>query len=56
MEESLCHVEFLKSPKSFIARVESDLGGMREHENASLENVLKAVFEDLMEEFDSIVQ
>src|SRR2546428_281314 len=30
MEESLVNVEFLKSSNNFIARIQSELGGMRE--------------------------
>ena len=31
MEESLVNVEFLKSSNNFIARIQSELGGMREY-------------------------
>ncbi|MDD4307785.1 MAG: hypothetical protein PHU53_03135 [Thermoplasmata archaeon] len=53
MEETLCNVEFLKGPKAFIARVESDLGGMREYRSESFEEVLEQVIIDLQEEFES---
>jgi hypothetical protein len=53
MEESLCNVEFLKGPKAFIARVESDLGGTREYRSESFEEVLEQVILDLQEEFES---
>ena len=56
MEESLCNVEFLKGPKAFIARVESDLGGIREYRSESFEEVLEQVIIDLQEEFESSVQ
>ena len=53
MEESLCNVEFLKGPKAFIARVQSDLGGLREYRSESFEEVLEQVIIDLQEEFES---
>ena len=53
MEETLCNVEFLKGPKAFIARVESDLGGTREYRSESFEEVLEQVILDLQEEFES---
>jgi hypothetical protein len=56
MEESLCNVEFLKGPKAFIARVESDLGGIREYRSESFEEVLEQVIIDLQEEFESSTQ
>ena len=37
MEESLVNVEFLKSSNSFIARIQSELGGMREYRSSSFE-------------------
>ena len=53
MEESLCNVEFLKGPKAFIARVQSDLGGMREYRSESFEEVLEQIIIDLQEEFET---
>ncbi len=53
MEESLCNVEFLKGPKAFVARVQSDLGGMREYRSESFEEVLEQVIIDLQEEFET---
>ena len=35
MEESLVNVEFLKSSNNFIARIQSELGGMREYRSSS---------------------
>lgn len=53
MEESLCNVEFLKGSKAFIARVQSDLGGMREYRSELFEEVLEQVIIDLQEEFET---
>jgi len=53
LEESLCNVEFLKGPKTYIARVQSDLGGLREYRSESFEEVLEQVIIDLQEEFEA---
>ena len=52
MEESLVNVEFLKSSNNFIARIQSELGGMREYRSSSFEEVLEQVVIDLQEEFE----
>ncbi len=53
MEESLVNVEFLKSSNNFVARIQSELGGMREYRSSSFEEVLEQVVIDLQEEFES---
>jgi len=53
MEESLCNVEFLKDNNNFVARVQSELGGLREYQSNSLEEVLEQVIIDLQEEFET---
>ena len=51
MQESLSTVEFLKDSEVFIAKVQSDLGGVREYRGSSFEEVLEQVIIDLQEEF-----
>ena len=53
MEETLCNVEFLKGPKGYIAKVQSDLGGLREYRSESFEEVLEQVIIDIQEEFET---
>lgn len=53
MEETLCNVEFIKDNNDFIARVQSEIGGLREYRSASLEEVLEQVIIDLQEEFET---
>lgn len=53
MEESLCSVEFLKSANMYVARVQSELGGVREYRSSTFEEVLEQVIIDLQEEFES---
>jgi len=52
MEESLCSIEILKSARSYIAKVQSDLGGVREFRSSKFESILEQVMLDLQEEFD----
>jgi len=53
MEELLCNVEFLKSDATYLARVQSELGGLREYRSPSLEEILEQVIIDLQEEFEA---
>jgi len=55
MEESLCNVEFLKDNNNYVARVQSELGGLREYQSNSLEEVLEQVIIDLQEEFENVM-
>jgi len=50
-EETVCSIEFLQDNRSFIARLDTNRGGMREHRAASFTDLLELVAEDLREEF-----
>ncbi|MFQ5909307.1 MAG: hypothetical protein ACE5IJ_01125 [Thermoplasmata archaeon] len=52
MEELLCNIEFLKDASTYLARVQSELGGLREYRSSSFEEVLEQVIIDLQEEFE----
>ncbi len=52
MEESLASVEFIRESHSYTAKVQSDLGGVREYRGATFEQVLEQVIIDLQEEFE----
>ncbi len=52
MEEILCNVEIVKDNNNFIARIQSDLGGMREYKSSNFEEVLEQMTVDLQEEFE----
>jgi hypothetical protein len=54
MEESLCNIEILKRGNTFIARVQSQLGGQRELKGNGFEDVLEQLVIELQEEFVSI--
>lgn len=53
MEEPLCNIEFLKSEATYLARVQSEVGGLREYRSTSLEEILEQVIIDLQEEFEA---
>lgn len=50
-EETVCSIEFLSDNRSFIARLDTQKGGMREHKAPSFTDLLELVAEDLREEF-----
>lgn len=54
MEETLCNVEFVKVANNYLARVQSDTGGLREYKSSTLLGVLDQVIQDLQEEFENI--
>ena len=51
LEETVCSIEFLSDNRSFIARLNTLRGGMREHRAPSFTDLLELVAEDLREEF-----
>ncbi len=52
MEESLCSIEILKSANSYIAKIQTELGGLRELRSSTFEGVLEQIVLDLQEEFE----
>lgn len=53
MEELLCSIDIMKSANAYIAKIQSELGGMREYKSASFEEVLEQVMIDIQEEFET---
>jgi hypothetical protein len=53
MEEALCHIEITHEGSEYLAKVQTDLGGLREYRHVDLEEVLRQVVIDLQEEFDA---
>lgn len=47
----MCSLEFLSDGRSFVARLDTTKGGMREHKAPSFTDLLELVSEDLREEF-----
>jgi hypothetical protein len=56
MEETICSIEFVRDADVFIARVQSELGGLREFRAGSLEEVLEQVILELQDEFENIAE
>ena len=52
MEESLAAVEVIHQQDGYVAKVQSDLGGVREYRGMTFEAVLEQVIIDLQEEFE----
>jgi len=52
MEESLAAVEIVRYTDSYLAKVQSELGGIREYRGGTFEQVLEQVIIDLQEEFE----
>jgi len=53
MEEALCHIEISEDGSEIVAKVQSELGGLREFRSTTLEEVLRMITIELQEEFDA---
>lgn len=53
MEEALCHIEITDEGGEYLAKVQTDLGGVREYRHKDLEELLHQVVFDLQEEFEA---
>jgi hypothetical protein len=52
VEEEICHIEVIKEDEEIVAKLESDLGGIREFRAFTYEELLKMLINELQEEFD----
>ncbi len=53
MEEALCHIEISEEGSEIVAKVQSELGGLREFRSDKLEEVLRLITIELQEEFNA---
>lgn len=53
MEETICNIEIAKTPTQFVAKIQTELGGLREYRSADFEEILEQVVIDLQEEFET---
>ena len=53
MEEFLCSIELVKDNNEFIARIQSDFGGVREYKSKEIESVIEQFVMDIQDEFES---
>ncbi|MEA3559316.1 MAG: hypothetical protein U9R75_08695 [Candidatus Thermoplasmatota archaeon] len=52
MEEPICHIEISQEEDEIVAKLQSDLGGIREFRSFSFEQTLKMVVNELQEELE----
>jgi hypothetical protein len=52
MEEPICHIEISQEDDEIVAKLQSDLGGIREFRSLTFEQVLKMVVNELQEELE----
>ena len=52
MEEPICHIEISKDEEEIVAKLQSDLGGIREFRSFTFEHILKLVVNELQEELE----
>ena len=52
MEEYLCSLEIIKDNDTYLAKIQSDLGGVREFRGPEFETLLEQVMQELTDEFD----
>ncbi|MCL4315187.1 MAG: hypothetical protein M1454_05640 [Candidatus Thermoplasmatota archaeon] len=51
MQELICNIEFERDGENFIAKLRTEMGGLREFSGGSFDAVLNQVMLDLEEEF-----
>lgn len=56
MEEILCTIEFLMDKKNFVAKLNSDIGGLREYKSSTFDELLSQVMIELQEEFEGLTE
>lgn len=52
MEEPICHIEISMEDDEIVAKLQSDLGGIREFRSLTFEQVLKMIVNELQEELE----
>ena len=54
MEERLCQIDFVRTDSNITARLQSQLGGLRDFSGETFEEVLEQVYLELMDEFEGV--
>ncbi|MCI4435049.1 MAG: hypothetical protein RXP30_02050 [Thermoplasmata archaeon] len=54
MEELLCTIEFFMDGKKYVAKINSDIGGLREYRGDTFDDLLSQVMLELEEEFEGM--
>ncbi|MHB8372001.1 MAG: hypothetical protein ACYDAO_03615 [Thermoplasmataceae archaeon] len=51
MQELICNIEFSKEDDDFIAKLRTEMGGLREYTGKTFEEVMDQIMLELEEEF-----
>ncbi len=51
MQELICNIEFDQEDDQFVAKLRTEMGGLREYTSVTFEEVLNMVMIELQEEF-----
>lgn len=51
MQELICNIEFDKDEDQFVAKLRTEIGGLREYTGSTFDEVLNDVMVELEEEF-----
>ena len=54
LEESLCNIQIMRESSSFVVKIQTELGGIREYKSKNFEGVLQQMLTDIQEEFDGV--
>jgi hypothetical protein len=54
MEELLCKIEFQKDGNIIVAKLQTDMGGLRVYKGPTFEQVLSEVMLELQDEFENV--
>tara|TARA_Y100000758_G_scaffold301503_1_gene267536 strand:+ start:647 stop:841 length:195 start_codon:yes stop_codon:yes gene_type:complete len=52
MEESICRIELEYSNSTYIAKIQSDMGGPREYQSSSFDGLLSQLMTELQSELE----
>lgn len=52
MEENICNIQIMRDSSSFVVKIQTEVGGLREYKAKSFEAVLQQMLIDVQEEFD----
>jgi hypothetical protein len=52
MEESICRIELEVEDKTYIAKVQTDMGGAREYQSKRFDRLLTQLMTELQAEFE----
>lgn len=52
LDENLCNIQIMRESSSFVVKIQTELGGIREYKSKSFEGVLQQMLIDIQEEFD----